>query len=240
MIGELGHFALILGFLVASIQGVVPLLGAWRREPAWMAVAVSAARAQFLLMGVSYLCLTQAFVVSDFSFSYVAQNSNTALPLVYKISAVWGAHEGSLLLWSTHPERGWTFAVAARSRSLPAQMVSGPGSSAVISLVHRGGVPAASCCSRPIPSRRLIPAAPREGRDLNPLLQDIGLMAVHPPAPLHGLRGARGPLQRSRWLPLLEGRVDARVDPLDPSRGPRSPGPFSPSASCSGGSWWAY
>ena len=119
MIGELGHLALILAFLVACIQGVVPLLGAWRRVPAWMAVAVSTARAQFLLMGISYLCLTWAFVVSDFSFSYVAQNSNTALPLVYKISAVWGAHEGSMLLWAT-VLAGWGFAVAAFSTSLPA------------------------------------------------------------------------------------------------------------------------
>ena len=118
MIGELGHLALILAFVVATIQGVVPLLGAWRRIPAWTAVAVSAARAQFLLIGISYLCLTHLFIVSDFSFTYVAQNSNTALPLFYKISAVWGAHEGSMLLWAAILA-GWGFAVATLSASLP-------------------------------------------------------------------------------------------------------------------------
>ena len=113
MIGELGHLALILAFLVAVSQGVVPLLGAWRRIPAGMAVAIPAARAHFLLVGTSHLCLTHAFVVSDFSFAYVAQNSNTALPLIYKISAVWGAHEGSMLLWATILA-GWGFAKVLR------------------------------------------------------------------------------------------------------------------------------
>ena len=173
MIGELGHLALILAFLVASIQAVVPLLGAWRRIPAWMAVAVSAARAQFLLMGISYLCLTQAFVVSDFSFSYVAQNSNTALPLMYKISAVWGAHEGSMLLWGTILA-GWGFAVAAFSTSLPA--VFRARVLAVIALVSVGFQLFMLLTSNPF--ERLLPA-PLEGRDLNPLLQDPG-MAAHP------------------------------------------------------------
>ena len=113
MIGELGHFALILAFLIAVIQGTVPLVGAWRRVPAWMAVGVSASRAQFLLLGISYLCLTYVFIVSDFSFSYVAQNSNTALPLVYKISAVWGAHEGSMLLWAMAAGTGFALWIAA-------------------------------------------------------------------------------------------------------------------------------
>ena len=118
MIGELGHFALILAFLVAVIQGVVPLFGAWRRIPAWTAMAAPAAGAQFLLLGISCLCLTQAFIASDFSFAYVARNSNTALPLFYRISALWGAHEGSMLLWATILA-GWGFAVATLSTSLP-------------------------------------------------------------------------------------------------------------------------
>ena len=200
MIGELGHFALILGFLVASIQGVVPLLGAWRREPAWMAVAVSAARAQFLLMGVSYLCLTQAFVVSDFSFSYVAQNSNTALPLVYKISAVWGAHEGSMLLWAT-VLAGWGFAVATFSTSLPdafrARVL------AVIALVSVGFQLFILLTSNPF--ERLLPA-PLEGRDLNPLLQDPG-MAGHPPLLYMGYVGLVVPFSFA-VAALLEGRMD--------------------------------
>ena len=200
MIGELGHFALILGFLVASIQGVVPLLGAWRREPAWMAVAVSAARAQFLLMGISYLCLTQVFVVSDFSFSYVAQNSNTALPLVYKISAVWGAHEGSMLLWAT-VLAGWGFAVATFSTSLPdvfrARVL------AVIALVSVGFQLFILLTSNPF--ERLLPA-PFEGRDLNPLLQDPG-MAGHPPLLYMGYVGLVVPFSFA-VAALIEGRMD--------------------------------
>ena len=200
MIGELGHLALILAFLVASIQGVVPLLGAWRRVPAWMEVAVSAARAQFLLMGISYLCLTHVFVVSDFSFSYVAQNSNTALPLVYKISAVWGAHEGSMLLWAT-VLAGWGFAVAAFSTSLPA--VFRARVLAVIALVSVGFQLFLLLTSNPF--ERLLPA-PLEGRDLNPLLQDPG-MAGHPPLLYMGYVGLVVPFAFA-VAALVEGRID--------------------------------
>ena len=200
MIGELGHLALILAFLVACIQGIVPLAGAWRRVPAWMAVAVSAARAQFLLMGISYLCLTQAFVVSDFSFSYVAQNSNTALPLMYKISAVWGAHEGSMLLWGT-VLAGWGFAVATFSTSLPdvfrARVL------AVIALVSVGFQLFLLLTSNPF--ERLLPA-PLEGRDLNPLLQDPG-MAAHPPLLYMGYVGLVVPFSFA-VAALIEGRMD--------------------------------
>ena len=200
MIGELGHLALILAFLVASIQAVVPLLGAWRRVPAWMAVAVSAARAQFLLMGISYLCFTQVFVVSDFSFSYVAQNSNTALPLIYKISAVWGAHEGSMLLWGT-VLAGWGFAVATFSTSLPdvfrARVL------AVIALVSVGFQLFLLLTSNPF--ERLLPA-PLEGRDLNPLLQDPG-MAGHPPLLYMGYVGLVVPFSFA-VAALIEGRID--------------------------------
>ena len=200
MIGELGHLALILAFLVASIQGVVPLLGAWRRVPSWMAVAVSAARAQFLLMGISYLCLTHVFVVSDFSFSYVAQNSNTALPLVYKISAVWGAHEGSMLLWAT-VLAGWGFAVATFSTSLPA--VFRARVLAVIALVSVGFQLFLLLTSNPF--ERLLPA-PLEGRDLNPLLQDPG-MAAHPPMLYMGYVGLVVPFAFA-VAALIEGRID--------------------------------
>ena len=200
MIGELGHFALILGFVVATIQGVVPLLGAWRRIPAWTAVAVSAARAQFLLIGVSYLCLTHLFIVSDFSFTYVAQNSNTALPLFYKISAVWGAHEGSMLLWAAILA-GWGFAVAALSASLPdtfrARVL------AVVALVSVGFHLFMLLTSNPFD--RLLPAPP-EGRDLNPLLQDPGMVA-HPPLLYMGYVGLVVPFAFA-VAALLEGRID--------------------------------
>ena len=230
MIGELGHLALILAFLVAVIQGVVPLLGAWRRVPAWTAVAVSAARAQFLLLGISYLCLTQVFVVSDFSFSYVAQNSNTALPLVYKISAVWGAHEGSMLLWATILG-GWGFAVATFSTSLPdvfrARVL------AVIALVGVGFHLFMLITSNPF--ERLLPA-PLEGRDLNPLLQDPG-MAGHPPLLYMGYVGLVVPFSFG-VAALMEGRID-----LAWTRWTR-PWTTTAWAFLTGGimlgSWWAY
>ena len=118
MIPEIGHFALITALAVAMVQGVVPLLGAWRGVPEWMAMAAPAARAQFLLVAIAYACLTWAFVAKDFSVAYVAQNANAALPLFYRISAVWGAHEGSLLLWVLLLA-AWTVAVGRFSRGLP-------------------------------------------------------------------------------------------------------------------------
>ena len=200
MIGELGHLALVLAFAVATVQGVVPLLGAWRRVPAWTAVAVSAAKAQFLLIGISYLCLTYVFIVSDFSYSYVAQNSNTALPMMYKISAVWGAHEGSMLLWAT-VLGGWGCAVAVFSTSLPdvvrARVL------AVMALVGIGFQLFMLLTSNPF--ERILPA-PLEGRDLNPLLQDPG-MAGHPPLLYMGYVGLVVPFSFA-VAALMEGRID--------------------------------
>ena len=190
MIGELGHLALILGFLVAvDRRPWCRCSGAWRRVPAWMARrGVSAARAQFLLLGISYLCLTQVFIVSDFSFSYVAQNSNTALPLVYKISAVWGAHEGSMLLWAT-VLAGWGFAVATFSTSLPelfrARVLGGDGAGQrrVPSLppAHLESVRAAASRAAGGARSQSAPAGPRHGRT--------------PAAALHGVRRPRGAVQ---------------------------------------------
>ena len=230
MIGELGHLALILAFVVTTIQGVVPLLGAWRRIPAWTAVAVSAARAQFLLIGISYLCLTHLFIVSDFSFTYVAQNSNTALPLFYKISAVWGAHEGSMLLWAAILA-GWGFAVATFSTSLPdvfrARVL------AVVALVSVGFHLFMLLTSNPF--ERLLPA-PVQGRDLNPLLQDPG-MAGHPPLLYMGYVGLVVPFSFA-VAALLEGRID-----LAWTRWTRPWTTVAWAFLTSGimlGSWWAY
>ncbi|APZ54339.1 Cytochrome c heme lyase subunit CcmF [Salipiger abyssi] len=99
MVTELGHFALILAFLVACVQAVVPMVGAQKRWPGWMAVAEPAATAQFLLTALSFAALTHAFITSDFSLRVVVQNSHSAKPMLYKISGVWGNHEGSMLLW---------------------------------------------------------------------------------------------------------------------------------------------
>ena len=118
MIAEIGHFALILALVLALIQGIVPLIGAHRRQPAWMAVAQPAALGQALFVVISFICLTILFIQNDFSVDYVARQSNTELPLQYRISSVWGGHEGSLLLW-VMILGFWTAAVSLFSRSMP-------------------------------------------------------------------------------------------------------------------------
>ena len=174
MIPEFGHFLLWLALGLSLILGVVPLAGAQLQRPGWMALARPGAVWVLLLVAASYLALTVAFMRNDFSVLYVAQNSNTALPMAYKIAAVWGGHEGSLLLWILMLV-GWMAAVAGFSRHLPlpvlARIVS------VMALVSVGFMLFTLLTSNPFD--RLFPAAP-DGRDLNPLLQDPG-MIFHPP-----------------------------------------------------------
>lgn len=174
MIPEIGHFALIIALCLALVQTIVPILGAQTNTSQWMAVAKPAARGQFLFLIISYICLTYAFIKSDFSVLYVANNANTALPLQYKISAVWGAHEGSLLLWVLMLA-GWTFAVTIFSRSLPNVMVARV--LGVMGFVSVGFLLFTLLTSNPF--ERIFPI-PLEGKDLNPLLQDPGLV-IHPP-----------------------------------------------------------
>jgi len=174
MIPELGHFALILALCIALIQATVPLIGAARGLPQWMAVARPAAIGQCAFLLLAFGLLTYSFVVSDFSVLYVANNSNVKLPLAYRISAVWGAHEGSLLLWATILSI-WATAVAIFSRSLPQAMVARVLS--VMALISIGFLLFMLITSNPF--QRLVPAA-TQGRDLNPLLQDPGLV-MHPP-----------------------------------------------------------
>ncbi|PIV34227.1 MAG: c-type cytochrome biogenesis protein CcmF, partial [Lysobacterales bacterium CG02_land_8_20_14_3_00_62_12] len=119
MTPEIGQFTLILALLMALLLGVVPMLGAARNDQRWMAVAPVAAGSLLALVAISFLILIHAFVQQDFSVAYVAANSNLKLPIQYRISAVWGAHEGSFLLWSLILSV-WTALVAAFSRSLPA------------------------------------------------------------------------------------------------------------------------
>ncbi|MGO4777424.1 hypothetical protein AB4084_18285, partial [Lysobacter sp. 2RAB21] len=104
MLPELGQIALILALLISIVQATLPMLGAHRGIESWMAIARPAAYSQLLLVGFAFVILTQAFVAQDFSLRYVAENSNTLLPMAYRYSAVWGAHEGSLLLWATGPD----------------------------------------------------------------------------------------------------------------------------------------
>ncbi|HTY03932.1 MAG TPA: heme lyase CcmF/NrfE family subunit [Rhodocyclaceae bacterium] len=174
MIPELGHFALILSLLVALVLGILPLAGAARGNAAWIALARPAAQAQFLLIATSFACLGWAFYANDFSVQYVAQNSNSLLPTVYRLGAVWGGHEGSLLLWMLMLS-GWTLAVAVFSRQLPEIMVARV--LGVLGLVAVGLLLFILLTSNPF--ARLLPAA-ADGRDLNPLLQDPGLV-FHPP-----------------------------------------------------------
>ena len=123
MIPEIGLFSLILALLIAALQAAIPIAGATRNHPSWIAVARPAAFAQLLFVAISYGCLTAAFLSHDFSVAYVAHNSNSRLPLIYLISGVWGAHEGSLLLWALTLAL-WTAAVAWFSKSVPDRMVA--------------------------------------------------------------------------------------------------------------------
>lgn len=174
MIPELGHFALILALGLAGVQAVIPLFGTIYNIPNWVAVARPAAAGQFVFLAVAYGCLTYAFINNDFSVHYVASNSNSLLPLQYRIVSVWGGHEGSLLLW-VFTLSIWTVAVAIFSRSLP-RLVSGRVLS-VMGFISVGFLIFLIATSNPF--ERLTPI-PENGRDLNPLLQDPGLI-FHPP-----------------------------------------------------------
>ena len=171
---ELGHFALWLATGLSLVLGIVPLVGAQRARPDWMALARPGALALFVLVALSFASLTKAFVDNDFSVLYVAQHSNSALPLMYRISGVWGGHEGSLLLWVLMLA-GWMAAVALFSKHLPLAVVARILS--VMALVAVGFFLFTLITSNPF--ERLLPAA-ADGRDLNPLLQDPG-MIIHPP-----------------------------------------------------------
>ncbi len=174
MIPEIGHFALIIAVFLAFCLGVLPIAGAARDSAVLMGTARPLAYGQFVFLAIAFSCLAYAFVVNDFSVLYVAQHSNSQLPVMYKISAVWGGHEGSLLLWA-FILTAWISAVALFSRHLPAEMVARV--LGVMGLVAVGFLLFMLLTSNPF--ERLLPAA-ADGRDLNPLLQDPGLV-IHPP-----------------------------------------------------------
>lgn len=201
MIVELGHFALILAFAVAIVQAVVPMIGAHKGWRSWMAVAEPAATAQFLLVAASFAALTYAFVTSDFSLRLVVLNSHTAKPMLYKISGVWGNHEGSMLLWvvilngfgACAAWFGSGLPPTLRARVLAVQASIGVAFIAFILFTSN-------------PFIRLdIP--PMNGQDLNPLLQDPGL-AFHPPFLYLGYVGLSMSFSFA-VAALIEGRVDA-------------------------------
>jgi len=174
MIPEIGHFALILALCLALIQGIVPIVGAQKKISSWVEVAAPAALGQTLFIMISFACLTYAFLTDDFSVGYAARQSNTELPVMYKISSVWGGHEGSLLLWTMFLAM-WSAAVALFSRAMP--LIMRGRVIAVMGLVSVGFLLFLLLTSNPFD--RMFPAA-LEGRSLNPLLQDFGLI-IHPP-----------------------------------------------------------
>ena len=175
MIAELGHFALIIALGLALMQSLVPMVGSFKGYTAWMRLGHSLSYGQFLFIAISFICLATAFWLDDFSLKYVSQNSNTQLPNQYKISAVWAAHEGSLLLWALILA-GWTAAVARFSRPLPLELRARILS--ILGAISVGFALFLILTSNPF--ERLLPMTPMQGSDLNPLLQDIGLI-IHPP-----------------------------------------------------------
>jgi cytochrome c-type biogenesis protein CcmF len=201
MIIELGHFALVLALFVACLQAAIPLIGAHRRWPGWMALAEPAATAQFLLIAASFAALTYAFVTSDFSVRLVVLNSHTDKPLLYKITGVWGNHEGSMLLWvmivalfgAAVAWFGDNLPPTLKARVLSVQAMIGVAFLAFVLFTSnpflRMGVP------------------PFNGQDLNPLLQDPGL-AFHPPFLYLGYVGLSMTFSFA-VAALIEGRVDA-------------------------------
>jgi len=201
MTAEIGHFALILALLVALVQSSLPMIGAARGDHAWMATARPAALVQFGFVAIAFGCLTALYVTSDFSVLNVVQNSHTAKPLLYKISGVWGNHEGSLLLWvlilsvfgSAVAVFGTNLPPGLRSRVLAVQAMLAVGFYLFMLLTSN-------------PFDRVMPP-PINGNDLNPLLQDPGL-AFHPPMLYLGYVGFSMAFSFA-IAALIEGRVDA-------------------------------
>jgi cytochrome c-type biogenesis protein CcmF len=231
MTPEIGHLALILALIMALLQATLPLLGAASGNSRLMAVARPAALGQFGFLAVSFLCLTLSFVNNDFSVAYVAQQSNTQLPLGYRISAVWGGHEGSVLLW-TLILSAWTVAVTLFSRTLPQDLAARV--IAVMGIISTGFLAFMQLTSNPF--ARLLPYFPLDGGDLNPLLQDFGLI-VHPPILYMGYVGFSVAFAFV-VAALLGGRLD--------SAWARWSRPWTTAAWCfltlgiALGSWWAY
>ncbi len=230
MIPEIGHFAIVLTLFVAMAQGILGTVGAARGIPAWIAFARPAAHAQFLLVTVSFLALVWSFLAKDFSVLYVAQNSNSQLPWFYRMAATWGGHEGSLLLWLLM-QTGWAFAVSLFSKQLPDAMVARV--LGVLGWVTAGFLLFVLFTSNPF--ERLVPGA-MDGMDLNPLLQDIGLI-LHPPLLYMGYVGF-SVVFAFAIAALLAGQLD--------STWARWSRPWATAAwlfltlGIALGSWWAY
>jgi len=230
VIPEIGQLALILALLIALVQATLPVIGAARGDRTWMGLARPAAQGQFLFVLLAFGCLAWSFLQNDFSVLNVATNSNSQLPLHYRFAASWGSHEGSMLLWMLMLA-GWSTAVSLASRHLPDEMVARV--LGVMGFVSVGFLLFMLLTSNPFD--RLLPAAP-DGRDLNPLLQDPG-MIFHPPLLYMGYVGFSVAFAFA-IAALLGGRLDATW-----ARWSR---PWTTAAWCfltlgiMLGSWWAY
>ena len=201
MIPELGHFALIIALCIAGIQALLPLVGAQRGDATWMALARPAAQGQLVFVAIAFGCLAWSFVSNDFSVLNVASNSNSMLPLRYRFAATWGSHEGSLMLWVLMLNL-WMTAVSVFSRRLPSEMVARI--LAVMAMISIGFLLFLLFTSNPF--ERLLPPA-ADGRDLNPLLQDPG-MVIHPPMLYMGYVGFSVAFAFA-IAALIGGRLDA-------------------------------
>ncbi len=201
MIPEIGNFSLILALLLACIQGTLPIIGATRGIPSWIALARPVVQGQFIFVLIAFLCLAYSFITSDFSVLNVAKNSNTELPFQYRLAATWGSHEGSLLLW-VFMLATWSVAVSVFSKQLPDDVVARV--LGVLGLVGIGFYLFMLITSNPFD--RLLPAAV-EGSDLNPLLQDPG-MVLHPPMLYMGYVGFSIAFAFA-IAALLSGKLDA-------------------------------
>src|SRR3954451_10090764 len=201
MIAEIGHYALVLALGLALIQSVVPIVGAWLRDDTLTGVAGPTALAQFAFVAVAFVALTACYVTSDFSVTNVFENSHSAMPLVYKFTSVWGNHEGSMLLWVLILSLFGAL-VASFGGNLPATLKANV-------LAVQSWIAAAFYLFILVTSNPFLrlPQAPFEGRDLNPLLQDLGL-AVHPPLLYLGYVGFSISFSFA-IAALIEGRIDA-------------------------------
>ncbi len=202
MIAEVGHFSLILALALSICLAVVPALGVVQGRVPWMQLGNSLSVGIFVFVFISFCCLANAFLANDFSVAYVARNSNTALPIAYKLSAIWGAHEGSFLLWIL-VMAGWTLAVATFSAGLTLDMRARVLS--ILGVLQIGFLLFLLLSSNPFD--RTLPVFPTEGADLNPLLQDFGLI-VHPPMLYMGYVGFAVPFAFA-IATLSSGRLDA-------------------------------
>ena len=201
MIPEIGQFALILALMLAVTQATLPMIGAARGRQQLIAIAKPAAQAQFIFVTIAFCCLAYSFISNDFSVLNVATNSNSRLPLHYRLAATWGSHEGSLLLW-TFMLTIWMVAVTLFSNHLPEEMIARV--LGVMAVVSTGFLLFMLLTSNPF--QRLIPAAP-DGRDLNPLLQDPAMVA-HPPMLYMGYVGFSVAFAFAVSA-LISGRLDA-------------------------------